>query len=175
MIWFSDMEKKQYSVNDLKKRLKRYRDKDREIDCQIERLERMISKMAGLGSPVITDMPRSPVSSIDRMSIMLSQKDELDAEIRRDSEEQSREWNEIEKILRKLKCAEERSVIRIRYHDGEGWNTVSEMMFGGRRDYLEKEGTYLRRVHKLHGSALLNMTALIEAESLNTETSAVMQ
>ena len=41
-------------------------------------------------------------------------------------------------------------------------------------DYLDREGTYIRRVHKIHGSALLNMAKIMEDGELDTEVPAAM-
>ena len=52
----------------------------------------------------------------------------------------------------------------MRYIDRESWNTVAELMFGGREDYEGKEDTYLRRVHKVHGAALQNMAQVMSED-----------
>lgn len=163
-----DMDEKRYDVTAVKERLDQYREKERDIDNQIERLERLVSKMTGAGSKVITDMPRAPSVSTDRMAEFVEQKEELESSIRQAVEEQSCERSEIEDILKLLRHSDERAVIRIRYFDRESWNTVSEMMFGSKNDFHGKEDTYLRRVHKIHGSALFNMARIIEERGANT-------
>ena len=57
---------------------------------------------------------------------------------------------------------DERAVIRIRYIDRENWRTVAKMMFGMNDDFDYREDTYIRRVHKIHGSALLDMARIME-------------
>ena len=52
------MEEKRYNVTAVKDRLNSYRENARDIDNEIERLERLISKMSGVGAQVISDMPR---------------------------------------------------------------------------------------------------------------------
>ena len=76
------MDEKRYDVNAVKERLNQYREKERDIDNQIERLERIVSKMTGAGAQVITDMPRAPSVSTDRMAELVGQKEELEASIR---------------------------------------------------------------------------------------------
>lgn len=168
------MDEKRYDVAAVKERLINYREKEREIDNQIERLVRLVTKMNSVGAQVITDMPRAPGMAEDRMSGYLAQKEELEADIRRTEQEQKREWNRIEVVLSKLKHSDERAVIRIRYHDRESWAAVAEVIFGNIEDYEEREGTYVRRVHKIHGSALLNMAKIIEDLGPDTAVPAAM-
>lgn len=150
----------QYDVESVKNRLKEYRDRDRDIDNQIERLDRLVERMTSVGVPIISDMPKGSSTSNDKIADMLEQKEELEELIREDVEKQKRERKMFEKILVHIK-ADERAVIRTRYFDIASWNDVTDLMFGGKADYIGKEDTYLRRVHKIHGSALLNMAIYI--------------
>ena len=157
MIGLLTMEEKRYDVAAVKERLNEYREKERDIDNQIERLVRLVTKMSSVGAQTITDMPRSQGTDGDRIGKLVAEKEEL-----------------IEAILSKLKHSDERAVIRIRYHDRESWSTVAEVIFGNVEDYLDREGTYIRRVHKIHGSALLNMAKIMENGEPDTEVPAVM-
>lgn len=148
----------------MKEWLVAYREMDRDIDNQIERLERLVSKMTGAGAQVISDMPKTPGTTGDRMGDLVARKDDLETSIRAAVEERSQKRKKIEAILSRLRRSDEKAVIRMRYIDREGWNTVAELMFGSRDDYESKEDTYLRRVHKVHGAALQNM-----AEAMNED------
>ena len=169
-----DAEEKRFDVAALKDRLNEYREKERDIDNQVERLERLVSKMTGAGAQVITDMPRAPSPSGDRMAELVGQKEELEASIRKAVGEQAKERSRIESVLKQLRHSDERAVIRMRYFDRENWNIVTEMMFGCKDDFCGKEDTYLRRVHKIHGSALLNMARIMECDAPNPEISVAM-
>ena len=156
------MDEKRYDVEAVKQRLTEYLENEREIDNQIERLEHLTARMVGVGAQVITDMPRAPSVTNDRMAELLGQKEELEAEIRASVTEQSQERQKIEEILRHLKNPDERAVIRMRYFDRSSWPEVRDMMFGHKADFDEKEETYLRRTHRVHGSALVNMAKYME-------------
>ena len=174
VIGLLTMEEKRYDVAAVKERLNEYREKERDIDNQIERLVRLVTKMSSVGAQTITDMPRSQGTDGDRIGKLVAEKEELEADIRSDERDQKEEWSKIEAILSKLKHSDERAVIRIRYHDRESWSTVAEVIFGNVEDYLDREGTYIRRVHKIHGSALLNMAKIMEDGEPDTEVPAVM-
>ena len=67
MIGLLTMEEKRYDVAAVKERLNEYREKERDIDNQIERLVRLVTKMSSVGAQTITDMPRSPGSDGDSL------------------------------------------------------------------------------------------------------------
>lgn len=156
------MDEKQYDVEAVKARLYEYRDIAKEIDSQSERLERLKSKMYGVGAQAITDMPRTPSPDFDRMAGLIQQKEELEKEIKEAVERQRSEREYLEGVVKHLRRAEERTVIRVRYFDCASWNDVVDLMFGDSPDLLEKEDGYLRRVYKIHGQALYGMARYIE-------------
>lgn len=156
------MDEKQYDVAAVKKRLNRYREKERDIDTQIERLGRLETRLTGIRSPVISDIPKSHGAVDDRLVNLIAEKDELESKIRLDIKSQTSTWREIEDVLDTLTKSDEKAVIRVRYHDRESWSAVSRILFGKRKDFSEKEESYLRRVHKLHGAALVNLARAIE-------------
>ena len=156
------------NVQAVKDRLVSYRERERDIENQTELLDRLQTKMEGVGAQNITDMPRSPSPSNDRLSDLMSQKIEIEEMIREDVEHQKSERKFIESVLKHLKSADERGVIRFRYLMGLSWYDVTDAMFGAKGDYLGKEDSYLRRITKLHGQALLSMAKYIEEKGLNT-------
>lgn len=156
------MDDKRYDVEAVKQRLTEYLENERDIDNQIERLEHLNARMVGVGAQVLTDMPKSPSVTNDRMAELLGQKEELELAIRAAVTEQSQERQRIEAILKHLRNPDERAVIRMRYFDRSSWPEVRDMMFGHKADFDEKEETYLRRTHRVHGSALVNMAKYIE-------------
>lgn len=161
------MDEKHYDVEAVKTRLYEYREIAKEIDTQSERLERLKSKMYGVGAQAITDMPRAPSPAHDRISDLVQQKEELEKEIQEAIERQRSEREFLEGVIKHLRRSEERAVIRIRYFDCASWNDVVDLMFGDKPDLLEKEDGYLRRVYKLHGQALFSMAKYIEENDPN--------
>ncbi|MCD8398271.1 MAG: DUF1492 domain-containing protein [Lachnospiraceae bacterium] len=148
----------------IKTRLLQYREKERDIDNQIERLDALAAKLYGVGSPQITDMPKGSSPSGDRTLSQIARKQKLEEQVKEMINEQADEQKWIESVLGRLSIADEKAVIRMRYIDGEKWDNVSELLFGSKDDYEEKRDSYLRRVTKLHGRALINMARIIEQE-----------
>ncbi|MCD7920675.1 MAG: hypothetical protein LUG45_11540 [Clostridiales bacterium] len=48
-----------------------------------------------------------------------------------------------------------------RYLDGERWNDVNCMLFGGNPDFENREDSYTRRVTRIHGRALEHLAAIM--------------
>ena len=59
-----------------------------------------------------------------------------------------------------------RIILQLRYLDGMDWNDISFSVFGRQEDYLDKEDSYLRRIHKYHQAAIEALANLIPAEAL---------
>lgn len=159
-------EEKHYDVEAVKRRLIDLRDLRREIENQSERLERLETKLVGVGAQALTDMPKSQSPSNDRISDLMQQKFDLEEDIRATLEHRRRERMFFEKIIRHLKRSDERAVIRSRYLDGASWGDVVDLLYGDEEDLLEREDMYRKRVFKLHGRALLSMAQYIEDNGL---------
>lgn len=160
-----DEESKTYDVQGVKEKLMEYRETEKEIDSQIERLERLQAKMYGVGSPQLSDMPKPTGVAGDRISGLIAQKDELESKIRKMINDHTDQRNRIESLVCKLRKADQKTVIRMRYLDGEKWCDISEVLFSSRDDYEGKEDNYLRTVGNIHGRALLNIAKLIDKEN----------
>lgn len=156
------MHDKKYDVDEIKNRLEDFREREEDIDMQLERLEQFEMKMTSIGSPQITDMPKAPSSSLDKIGNMVALKIQLEQSIEEERELQNNERIYLESIIKKLKKAKERAVIRMKYFDGVRWDDINYLMFGDKEDFLEKELSYLRRTHMIHSAALLNMTIIIQ-------------
>ena len=92
----------QVDVGRVKDRLLGYRETEREIDNQIERIENFEDKMLRVSSPEISDMPRSPSPSFDKTDRMVARKLELEAKVRKLIEHQENERRWIESVLSKM-------------------------------------------------------------------------
>lgn len=164
---------KRYDTRAVKEWLLEFREREKDIQVQLNRLDVLETRITSIGSPTLSDMPKAPNPFQERSAYMIAVKIDLEKEICEQQSEQKNIRKNIEKVLKGLKKSEERVVIRARYLDCSfyhedklsDWYDVSNALFGGMEDFLEKEDSYLRRVHKIHGSALLNMARYIEEHS----------
>ena len=135
----------------IKDRLAAYTAMLRDIDNQLERLDRMEMTMASPPGPDLTGMPRGSGTPSDRTGMMVERKMELEEQIDRLKAEEKQERNAIEG-----------AVIRLRYFDRADWESTCGVLFGDRRDYVDRVDAYQNRTYKIHGRALLNLAAVLD-------------
>ena len=102
------------SVEIMKTRLQEYRNLNREIENQIERLERLEIKMYSPSSPNLSGMPKAPSGVKDKFADNIARKDELETKIRTLISQRDKERKEIENLTGKLRNPDERAVICMR-------------------------------------------------------------
>ena len=158
------MDDNRQDVQAVKERFNDFREREKEIEYQAEAIEVLNNKLTGLGAMEITDMPRSPSPPKDRLTDLVNRKIELEEELKSIIEEQAAERKAIIKLLKKLKSADERGVIKFRYLLCLEWYDVNFSMFGAKEDFDEKEESYLRRVYNIHGRALINIATYLESQ-----------
>lgn len=77
------------------------------------------------------------------------------------------EYEELIAVINALPCVDQRQVMLARYMDGQGWNTVTAVVFGERPDFEEKLENYTRRIYRIHGSALANADKILTENMQN--------
>ena len=153
----------------VKKALSEYREREKDIRHQTERLDLISDRLVSIGSPVITDMPKAPSPSNNRLDNILSLKIELEGEVKEMISLQNERRRTVEHILTFIQNSDEKAVIRARYLDCSvyyedrltDWSDVCNLLFGGRVDFLDKEHSYMVRTHKLHQSALQDIATVL--------------
>lgn len=150
-----------FTMEAVKRRLNDYRFEDREIETQTERLERLMNKMYDVGAQTLTDMPRAPSPSNDRMSDFVSRKLELEKEIGEKVIKHQEQRAHIEMIVKNLPKPDQRAVIRVRVIDRMEWPDVTDILYGGNSDFLDKEETYSRRTFRIFNDAICGMAKYI--------------
>ena len=124
----------------IKDRLAAYTAMLRDIDNQLERLDRMEMTMASPPGPDLTGMPRGSGTPSDRTGMMVERKMELEEQIDRLKAEEKQERNAIEGLILQLSDPDERAVIRLRYFDRADWESTCGVLFGDRRGLRRQSG-----------------------------------
>lgn len=157
-----------YTAEDVKVVLNLYRRTESDIEYESERLDRIESKLYGVGGQVLSDMPKSPSPEVDRFTGMIVKRDALKASIEAMCTSQKKRREIIERVFNKLRRSEEKAVLEMRYIDKEEWPDVIYMIYGNKEDFLDREDVYLSRAQKIHGCALKEISALLnESEEDN--------
>ena len=113
-------------------------------------------------SPNYDGMPKS--QGDPRRSPMVEaviRKMELEERVKRKEAEIAADWAEIEPFIEQLQPIET-LVMNLRYYYGAEWDDVCFNLYGKRRDYTIEVDRYMNRTFKIHGRALLTLSALME-------------
>lgn len=146
----------------IKDRLAAYTAMLRDIDNQLERLDRMEMTMASPPGPDLTGMPRGSGTPTDRTGMMVLRKMELEEQIEERLAEEREERAALEAMIRQVENPDERAVLRLRYFDRADWDGICAVLFSDRQDYLERIDSYQNRTYKAHGRALLRMAEILK-------------
>ena len=146
----------------IKDRLAAYTAMLRDIDNQLERLDRMEMTMASPPGPNMTGMPRGSGTPTDRTGMMVLRKMELEEQIEERLAEEREERTALEAMIQQVENPDERAVLRLRYFDRADWDGICAVLFSDRQDYLERIDSYQNRTYKAHGRALLRMAEILK-------------
>lgn len=83
--------------------------------------------------------------------------------LRRLLDKEQAEYELLVGIINALPRFEQRQVMLARYMDGQKWKNVTAAMFGDKKDYTERVESYMRRVRRIHETALKNANRILES------------
>lgn len=149
---------------DMTARFKAYKDLNREIDLQIERLEQMEAKAGSPSTPNLSGMPKGSSFQHDRMAAVVARIADLRSEIDALIEQRDKEQQALDSLIRRLQSPDKRLVLRLRYLDSEEWDDVIFIAYGGKPDFNEKYDNYKQRVFRHHKQALTELETISEHE-----------
>lgn len=137
--------------------LESYQERQQDIDSNYERLERLESKLTSPRAAALSGLPGAAASDPDRLALPLAEVQEL----RETTAEQSAELRD---LRRRIDAAirlidgpgwpNQRAVLRMRYIDGETFETIARLLFWRDPDFLMKQDSYIRRTFKIRKAAL---------------------
>ena len=137
--------------------LESYQERQQDFEASCERLERLESKLTSPRPAALSGMPGAAVSDPDRLAIPLAELEELRQSVATQAAALRDLRNRIEGAVRLVNgpnWAHKRAVIRMRYIDGEKFETIAQLLFGRDPDFLMKQDSYTRRVFKVRKAAL---------------------
>lgn len=141
-------------IESLKQRLQSYADIQRDIDIQIERLEKMQEAIQNPAIATLTHGARDTSSGIDKIGRKIGRIEELDSEIRKTIAAEREENKALEEVIQMLPYPDQKSIIRMRYFDRMEWVEIANTLF----PHVAHK-TALNKIFKLHRTALEDMAA----------------
>lgn len=138
--------------------LQRYREAARDSEALDSRVANARAKAEAAKVSRLDGMPHATGYAGDTLGAALARIDELEGEAREARAHAVELYHEIDAAIKQVNgpgWPDMRAVLQMRYLDGCRWVEIAEMLFGGNSDdYAERQDSYLRRVHKIHGKAL---------------------
>lgn len=144
-------------VEDLKRWLESYMERQRDLDSNYERLERLENKLTSPRSAALAGVPGAAAPDPDRLTFPVAELQELQTETKRQVAALRDLRHRIEGAVRLIDgpgWPNQRAVLRMRYIDGETFETIARLLFWRDPDFLMKQDSYIRRTFKIRKAAL---------------------
>lgn len=153
----------------VKEWLSRYRQQSDYIERLAYELDALDSKAIAPRTTSLDGLPRAPGYAGDPTGGIVGRLDELRTEIADTLAEATATRREIEAVIKQIngpRWPELRAVLRFRYLLCLSWGDVNDALFGGKRDFLDREDSYMRKTYRIHGEALIALLEFVPAEAL---------
>lgn len=134
-----------------------YRNDEREINEQLEKLRELRARIMGIGAQEITDMPRAPAKIRDVLAEYMIRAEEIEERMNARILQHEKDRAAILRLLDRLKTVEERSIIKHRYLYGREWAEVMVAVYHNSADFGGKQEAYRRKMYRAHDNALRMM------------------
>ena len=144
----------------IKERLQSYAALQRGLDNKIERLVYLESITGSPSSPNLSGMPRGSGNGNSKTERQIIQKEELKSEIKDMTRREYKERTELERLVKEMQDPDEQTVIEMRYFDNAKWRPICDTLYSSNPDYMDKMDKYMKRIFKIHGSALQTLTRI---------------
>lgn len=144
-------------VENLKRWLESYQERQRDIESSYERLERLEARLTSPRSAALSGVPGAAAPDPDRLTFPLAELQELREECNIQVEDLRDLRHRIEGAIRLIDgpgWPDQRAMLRMRYVDGERWETIAQLLFWRDPDFLVKQDSYIRRALKIRKAAL---------------------
>ena len=136
--------------------LRAYVSNEQIINEELEKLRTLRARMMSVGAQRLSDMPKAPSSTVDKMAEMVIRADELERLIREKIKIQDMARTAIEDLASQLNEDQKTIIIR-RYLYGEKWSDIVKEIYGSESGYFQKMKTFSKRVYREHEKALTEM------------------
>lgn len=134
-----------------------YKREEQEIAKLKDQKAMVQSQMTGIRAQELSDMPRSPSVSNDKMTEYVVRVEALDAQIRWRERRQATCRASLMRLVGLLKRPEERAIIRCRYLKGMEWSEVLKSVYQNEPEFQKKQDAYRRKMFRQHDGALKEM------------------
>lgn len=155
----------------VKERLRQYGECARELADLAERRGVLRARAISPKASNLDGMPHSEGFSSDRLGALMGQLEQIDHEVESKKAETKRLYHDLDAYIGRIKAArrrgwpDRRAVLQMRYLDLASWSETAAMLFSQKADFEDRQESYLRRTHRIHAEALMELAELDTAET----------
>lgn len=144
--------------------LQAYRNEEKRIDEDLERLRELRARIMSIGAQEISDMPRAPAKIKDSLAEYIIRAEDLERRLSQRSIMHERDRAAILDLISSLSRADEKQIIEKRYLFGQEWTMVMYNVYHTCEDFPTKQEAYRRKMYRAHERALEEMGRLWDAK-----------
>lgn len=145
--------------------LQRYGEAARDSEALDSRVANARARAEATKVSRLDGMPHATGYAGDTLGATLARIDELEREAQEARAHAVALYHEIDAAIKQISgpgWPDQWAALQVRYLDGCRWAEIAELLFrGDPDDFDEKQDSYLRRAHKIHGAALAALAELV--------------
>lgn len=145
--------------------LQRYREAARDSEALDARAANARARAEAARTSHLDGLPHGGGFAGDSVGVALARVDELEREAQETRAHALELYHEIDSVIKRISgpgWPDQRAVLQMRYLDGCRWVEVAELLYGQDPDeFMERQDSFVRQVHKLHGKALAALAELV--------------
>lgn len=151
----------------LKAWLRRYGELQADANRLFDRVAELRGRIESSRTSSLARIPHAQNHDSDRTSAVIAQLEEIEIEARAAQQAATATRRDIEAAIKKItgpRWADRREVLRLRYVDCLQWEDAAERLFGDNPAFWDKHEPFVRRIFKLHRSALEELSKFVPLE-----------
>jgi len=147
-------------TDEIRELLEAYTVFQKRIDNTEERLAFIEQTLDSPSAPSLSGMPSGSRDGTSKQEREVLKKLELEEKLAEMYAEENRKREEIESLINLMDKPDEQTAIEMRYLDRANWKAICTVIYGSEPDFDEHEQRYLKRVFRVHGSALQTLAKI---------------
>ncbi len=160
------------TTDDVKAWMRRYADLLREADLLRARADAIRSRAASPPTSALDGLPRSPGFEGDRIGGVIGTADVIEQQAAEKASQAATAYAEIDAAIQQIngkKAIEIQTALQCRYLDGLPWAEINFLLYGDRKNFSEREDTYLHYTFNFQKQGLEALAAILEMEEQPNE------
>ena len=167
------------SKENIRRDFQNYRAYVNKVRHKKDQLEAVKTKLTGLQSVRITDIPKTASPKNDKNLYLLQEKIDIEDSLKKLIKKKETERKKLNKILKDLESNDtanqlartpevltaEASVLKLRYMCGFSWEEINKAFYSEDENFEINTDVYLKRIFKYHGQAFIDLQKMMKEKT----------